>query len=241
MFQSTHPRRVWLMEYFHNTRVIGFNPHTHAGCDSDCVHQRKFSTFQSTHPRRVWLILGLTDDMFLCVSIHTPTQGVTHKTAILFIIKKVSIHTPTQGVTFPNSVQRYNVFLFQSTHPRRVWPFCVVQYSLLNTFQSTHPRRVWPVVTRRSIISLCFNPHTHAGCDERISRPRMQVFGFNPHTHAGCDTTTAAALDGDTKFQSTHPRRVWQKQSHLINSKGKFQSTHPRRVWHCPEIGLFVL
>ena len=55
----------------------------------------------------------------------------------------------------------------------------------------------------------CFNPHTHAGCDEHtdeqlraynvsIHTPTQgvtdstgvysKVDGFNPHTHAGCDS-----------------------------------------------------
>ena len=41
-------------------------------------------------------------------------------------------------------------------------------------------------------MKLCFNPHTHAGCDFHpfcIVEPKK---GFNPHTHAGCDNS----LDG---------------------------------------------
>ena len=99
-FQSTHPRRVWLSIPLHpqtwilvsiHTPTQGvtgwenpfecpnrrFNPHTHAGCDfvSPCNWMSVFE-FQSTHPRRVWLRIP---DISLswCVSIHTPTQGVT--------------------------------------------------------------------------------------------------------------------------------------------------------------------
>ena len=32
---------------------LGFNPHTHAGCDSDMHGLRERMLFQSTHPRRV--------------------------------------------------------------------------------------------------------------------------------------------------------------------------------------------
>ena len=55
MFQSTHPRRVWLAFIRFVINVQRFNPHTHAGCD-DNHYQRK----RNGH-----------------VSIHTPTQGVT--------------------------------------------------------------------------------------------------------------------------------------------------------------------
>ena len=99
--------------------------------------------------------------------------------------------------------------LFQSTHPRRVWPSCWLLCIILIKFQSTHPRRVWPgsprhvgssskfqsTHPRRVWHSLnakwekggSFNPHTHAGCDEEIWRRLYVQSCFNPHTHAGCD------------------------------------------------------
>ena len=70
------------MEYFHNTRVIGFNPHTHAGCDIARCH---FFIFKK-------------------VSIHTPTQGVTPDFPSEEFPVGVSIHTPTQGVTIIKDV-----------------------------------------------------------------------------------------------------------------------------------------
>ena len=86
------------MEYFHNTRVIGFNPHTHAGCDvgDDKRYER-----------------------MIFVSIHTPTQGVTDVNSYEFRNAVVSIHTPTQGVTITNDPFS-TISKFQSTHPRRV-------------------------------------------------------------------------------------------------------------------------
>ena len=99
--------------------VIGFNPHTHAGCDIRIL--------------QFFVAFG--------VSIHTPTQGVTRfqqshslsqsfnphthagcdpvNTAAYTRIK-VSIHTPTQGVTEQYGRDNLIPFLFQSTHPRRV-------------------------------------------------------------------------------------------------------------------------
>ena len=79
MFQSTHPRRVWLEE--EKTPQIenpGFNPHTHAGCDTIYpVHINLSPLFQSTHPRRVWPFKDIERIQAKTVSIHTPTQGVT--------------------------------------------------------------------------------------------------------------------------------------------------------------------
>ena len=101
--------------------VFCFIPHTHEGCDF---------TIRVYHK-------------VLVVSIHTPTKGVTRDVSDLYIPLKVSIHTPTKGVT-----KRYkivlDIFTFQSTHPRRVWP----------------TRRWSRFTTSRS-----FNPHTHEGCD----------------------------------------------------------------------------
>ena len=144
----------------------------------------------------------------------------------------VSIHTPTQGVTtsimYPAQASQ-----FQSTHPRRVWPFCTFamcsEYVSIHTptqgvtrdilmmlitkmFQSTHPRRVWLSSTNREGGEVSFNPHTHAGCDlKNISILRFPK-SFNPHTHAGCDLRGFLQYHKTSLFQSTHPRRVWQNQ-----------------------------
>ena len=77
MFQSTHPRRVWLRRSSNSIASKSFNPHTHAGCDSVARIERAERS----------------------VSIHTPTQGVTLRTLVFFDSQRVSIHTPTQGVT----------------------------------------------------------------------------------------------------------------------------------------------
>ena len=122
----------------------------------------------------------------------------------------VSIHTPTQGVTtsimYPAQASQ-----FQSTHPRRVWPFCTFamcsEYVSIHTptqgvtmeyflqyaryrFQSTHPRRVWHL--------------------------------------------WPCPLGYRRRFQSTHPRRVWPWCRRIVFFQEQFQSTHPRRVWHQP-------
>ena len=55
MFQSTHPRRVWLI---------------------NSIIPDSAYLFQSTHPRRVWHD-GKERPTVGAVSIHTPTQGVT--------------------------------------------------------------------------------------------------------------------------------------------------------------------
>ena len=168
MFQSTHPRRVWLLE-------VGL--------------VLLISMFQSTHPRRVWLWLRLVP---LCLTLFQSThpRRVWHTSVYIHLLIKrfnphthagcdgfpanitdiivVSIHTPTQGVTFRQ-----------------------LSISFLNMFQSTHPRRVWPILVRIQLHYFGFNPHTHAGCDRRFPVFAICSISFNPHTHAGCDTVTS--------------------------------------------------
>ena len=128
-------------------------------------------------------------------------------------LSEVSIHTPTQGVTITSCKATINP-MFQSTHPRRVW------------LPKLNGKKYW----------LCFNPHTHAGCDNQaLYIIRNELFqsthprrvwqslktidygqeSFNPHTHAGCDSNTARVNPNLSLFQSTHPRRVWLRYNEL--------------------------
>ena len=77
LFQSTHPRRVWHILILKIVVVSSFNPHTHAGCDHltqiFCVRQTSFNPH--THAG-----CDTTKNIYFkgyIVSIHTPTQGVT--------------------------------------------------------------------------------------------------------------------------------------------------------------------
>ena len=164
--------------------------------------------FQSTHLHEVWLVCRFKSKSLPCVSIHTPTWGVTDFPVCFLILSRfqsthlhevwqnftffaltfeVSIHTPTWGVTSPLSV-----------------------ISIIPLFQSTHLHEVWLWVN----IDLCtvnrFNPHTYMRCDasRTDSRSRLLVFQsthlhevwllwddnkenvccFNPHTYMRCDT-----------------------------------------------------
>ena len=164
-FQSTHPRRVWLSRNYFKSVISRFNPHTHAGCDSH------------------WGIPYLP----FSVSIHTPTQGVTYAPRVFGRWLSVSIHTPTQGVTWAigfDPIQSQ----FQSTHPRRVWQQQLQQdlhWSGVSIHTPTQGVTYSISCNRKNL--LCFNPHTHAGCDQLQRDWQEKMWGFNPHTHAGCD------------------------------------------------------
>ena len=142
----------------------GFNPHTHAGCDSSSSNITLLRVCFNPHTHA-----GCDIDNHIAeleseiVSIHTPTQGVTrqdnnHRPSFLSFnphthagcdkdiivsdfLKIVSIHTPTQGVTICND-GAYN-YDYVSIHTPTQG---VTKSSILLTtsfeFQSTHPRRV---------------------------------------------------------------------------------------------------
>ena len=101
LFQSTLPRREWLLKTEKRVSFPYFNPHSHAGSDF----------------LRRYVMSGT-----YTISIHTPTQGVTWIMGILSWLEPlfqstlprrewpgctgivigtppISIHTPTQGVT----------------------------------------------------------------------------------------------------------------------------------------------
>ncbi len=165
-----------------------FNPHTHAGCDLFVHLQCVQNMFQSTHPRRVWHRERYTLPQDTSFNPHT------HAGCDITVLNsrpsnQVSIHTPTQGVT-RYSINQFKIWMFQSTHPRRVWHWCFC-FPLCGIFlfQSTHPRRVWLRFRHCLKESLtCFNPHTHAGCDKNQHLYLIPQICFNPHTHAGCDS-----------------------------------------------------
>ena len=188
---------------------ICFNPHTHAGCDTNSPD------------------IG-TDGL---VSIHTPTQGVTKTnlgwllwllsfnphthagcdedfTQIRFRLRGFNPHTHA-GCDYAVSVRRC-FDKFQSTHPRRVWLYLSLWYtSWADVSIHTPTQGVTLPFLVYGIVPSCFNPHTHAGCDHylcissaqqevSIHTPTQGVTNicssfpftqrcFNPHTHAGCD------------------------------------------------------
>ena len=186
--------------------------------------------FQSTHPRRVWRLILL-----------------------LSLVRLLFQSTHPRRVWLLKSARALGESWFQSTHPRRVWHFALGNISsgqavsihtptkgvtfvrlmlmLHLVFQSTHPRRVW--LSNKVVLKLtiCFNPHTHEGCDLYYDIFIWNSVGFNPHTHEGCDILLVPSPLNVEEFQSTHPRRVWPARCQVSLSNSMFQSTHPRRVW----------
>ena len=199
MFQSTHPRRVWQTKACNCLRLLRFNPHTHAGCDStSSISSDQYCCF-NPHTHAGCDYREIIEPGAITVSIHTPTQGVTVYEGDEVIAMLVSIHTPTQGVTLSAGMGWENL-QFQSTHPRRVWLFQEPPFEGWFVFQSTHPRRVWHRSGSSQAFRTCFNPHTHAGCDHTVQTFIQVYLGFNPHTHAGCDLVKCTTLPSKSCF-----------------------------------------
>ena len=172
--------------------IIGFNPHTHAGCDNTEVEAKE--------PNKV--------------SIHTPTQGVTIRVLKWFTSKVFQS-------THPRRVWRYFEIIlvivreFQSTHPRRVW-----HHSFHNRLFEIDVSIHTPTqgVTQDKHLQLNYGiVSIHTPTQGVTSQKYIYhiSWGFNPHTHAGCDIAcvNSTALQG--RFQSTHPRRVWRNSESL--------------------------
>ena len=78
LFQSTHPRRVWLFITFVKIKFKMFqSTHPRRVWLSWNLNSTLSTLFQSTHPRRVWLFWTDGPTIQQVVSIHTPTKGVT--------------------------------------------------------------------------------------------------------------------------------------------------------------------
>ena len=144
--------------------------YTHAGCDYGCLY-----TYSPRH----------------CFNPHT------HAGCDITVLNsrpsnQVSIHTPTQGVT-RYSINQFKIWMFQSTHPRRVWHWCFC-FPLCGIFlfQSTHPRRVWLIISYKHAQSVSFNPHTHAGCDRSGRFTLCCSMDVSIHTPTQGVTTLAA-------------------------------------------------
>ena len=121
---------------------------------------------------------------------------------------------------------------FQSTHPRRVRR-PAFQVLILAGDVSIHAPTQGATTGRLPGLQRldCFNPRTHAGCDNiaewtqkvhatfQSTHPRrvrpslrralpLRPWRFNPRTHAGCDLRVSRFFMPSRVFQSTHPRRV---------------------------------
>ena len=213
MFQSTHPRRVWLYIRFCQGRSCRFqSTHPRRVWPSHPRAASSWGLFQSTHPRRVWLLGVCGLHCKVCFNPHTH-EGCDVDVPTIVKMVHVSIHTPTKGVTYDSSF-----------------------YSVLFKFQSTHPRRVWLEVGVNLFVREIVSIHTPTKGVTRytfliISRKTVSI-----HTPTKGVTQSRSVYARLLMFQSTHPRRVWLDPTIDRVEPEVFQSTHPRRVWLLPRL-----
>ena len=101
----------------------------------------------------------------------------------------------------------------------------------LQLFQSTHPRRVWQSNRARGLSSLWVSIHTPTqGVTSKHKQKDVDSY-VSIHTPTQGVTVRGLSSLWESKFQSTHPRRVWLFIIKTGIEYEKFQSTHPRRVW----------
>ena len=155
MFQSTHPRRVWL-KFVCKCLIIKVSIHT---------------------PTQGVTLSEVCTVSEAIVSIHTPTQGVTTangKDEFRFTFQS----THPRRVWLCCSLNAVPELAFQSTHPRRVWHDGVRLHSGSSGFNPhTHAGcDRWD--SSMQCFFRSFNPHTHAGCDWDCmgSKPIAQMF-----------------------------------------------------------------
>ena len=103
----------------------------------------------------------------------------------------VSIHTPTKGVTL-KTVTIFSGDRFQSTHPRRVW------------------RVLFQIPTLVGNVSI----HTPTKGVTFLSLSTTIPWDVSIHTPTKGVTYGNQQSEGMSRFQSTHPRRVWL--AHLV-------------------------
>ena len=205
-FQSTHPRRVWLSATS-STRCEGcFNPHTHEGCDSQPLNITLSRYCFNPHTHEGCDRGGGLQADLQCVSIHTPTKGVTLGASRLSADSMFqSTHPRRVWLVIPNAITLNNKF--QSTHPRRVWPSSRKRLGMSSTFQSTHPRRVWQDPAEKAAGSDKFQS-THPRRVWRISaHHKVLRVTVSIHTPTKGVTAHFLAMSSDTRVSIHTPTK----------------------------------
>ncbi len=150
------------MQYFFSILPPDFNPHSHEGSD-DAVY---------------------TVDGCICISIHTPTKGVTRLNELFCKFIRISIHTPTKGVTAEAMASKKTAGISIHTPTKGV----TTTFDINNAIKGD------------------FNPHSHEGSDDfRNSKTSCTVISIHTPTKG----VTRQRMDTYMmhKFQSTLPRR----------------------------------
>ena len=200
-----------LRESKSGTRKIHFPPPASDGCDDDNWTWIDVPDNFNPHSREG--SDGNTDRVKgnQRISIHTPAKGVTVNEILYRPYDTISIHTPAKGVTFPDHLIA-STSRFQSTLPRREWP--VLEFS--------NPTRIGISIHTPAkgvtilILELSPSPQISIHTPAKGVTPASLSYvcfrnNFNPHSREGSDTAGKSFVERQQTFQSTLPRREWQK------------------------------
>ena len=120
-FQSTHPRRVWPSCWLLCIILIKFqSTHPRRVWPNLATEISKADMFQSTHPRRVWPYKIIQRCKWNSFNPHTHAGCDYRRFRSTDKIKSFNPHT--HAGCDPDNLDIHIPDLFQSTHPRRVWP-----------------------------------------------------------------------------------------------------------------------
>ena len=232
LFQSTHPRRVWLRNNFaEDLNILFQSTHPRRVWPMMPGFLAPSISFQSTHPRRVWRRVEAIWKTMVRFNPHTHEGCDTFRSIGSVSYRCFNPHThegcdPSRPGCSPHADK------FQSTHPRRVWHLKNHTVMAVNQFQSTHPRRVW-LANSYSFVSLnkvSIHTPTKGVTKWSLAVNRLPRC-FNPHTHEGCDLGLRSQSVSVACFNPHTHEGCDVKPFRGLICVLQFQSTHPRRVW----------
>ena len=120
--------------------------------------------------------------------------------------------------------------MFQSTHPHGVRLLLIIYLVGINMFQSTHPHGVRLEVNTCCIFHDKVSIHAPTrGATWSFVASTMISSCFNPRTHTGCDPESVRVSLTIIRFQSTHPHGVRPASKAKTNGMWKVSIHAPTR------------
>ena len=225
-----HPRRVWRNRPPRLDAIRCFNPHTHAGCDQNKVLlNSRLKVSIHTPTQGVTISHYFCFILTLCFNPHTHAgcdfegnddtgnpysfnphthAGCDHPYQKSNQSEVVSIHTPTQGVTSLSTLLSARQW-FQSTHPRRVWPYTAQLRQSCKMVSIHTPTQGVTFGTNNFPVWAVVSIHTPTQGVTPVSEDMTDEDKVSIHTPTQGVTTGRSLESLAQEFQSTHPRRVW--------------------------------
>ena len=171
-------------------RPHSFNPHTHTGCDRQQLPPPANRWFQSTHPYRVWHTYQPYIYMLWCFNPHTHTgcDFILDCSSLGWLCFNPHTHTGCD-IQWSRILSTYNVSIHTPIQGVTILGECGL--GDVCKFQSTHPYRVWlNTLTKGKRTGKFQSTHPYRVWQRTLMR-KLRHPSFNPHTHTGCDAIGA--------------------------------------------------